>query len=119
MPTVDSEAAFGLFYELLKAKPWLLNTGRPMRAVPEAESGAIAFLLQLAAGNASDWGNLDDDARDTASALLMDFFIKLRQPNSPLSGKRWEVAAAEPWQQALEIVARQLRLAHPRQTTPH
>jgi hypothetical protein len=118
--TVDAGQAFGLMYALFQAMPWLVETGRPLRMVEQAEPEAIAFLLALADQQVSDWGGLSPEAQDTASALLVDFLGKLRQPGSPVLSATWTVPADAPAAvQALAIVAHEIRRAHPRQTTPH
>ncbi|WP_374607137.1 hypothetical protein [Thermomonas sp.] len=118
--SVDAETAFGLFFELFRAMPWLVSTGRPVRMDAHAEPEAVAFLLDLSAGKVAGWGAASEAAQDTASALLVDFMGKLRMPGSTFSRSTWQVnEAAAPSRQALEIVAQQLRRAHPLQTRPN
>ncbi len=115
---IDAEAAFGLMYELYRAKPWLNEPGVMQPGDAPAESEAVAFLLTAHA--AEGWGACGPAARRVACTLLLDFTANLGMPGSPLSKAVWRVDQdTPPWRQALAVIEHEIRRSHPRLAARH
>lgn len=111
--TINAEAAFGLVYALFRHYPWLLGAKNLSPMEQSVEHEAVRFILSLAKGDMRNWGNTSKETQNVVSGLLLDFLVKLKQPNV-YGATLWEVSdKAEPWQQALEVVACEIRKAHP------
>ncbi|KHS86776.1 hypothetical protein H2Y56_14540 [Pectobacterium aroidearum] len=111
---VNAETAFAMTYALFQKHQWLLGTGKLKPLDQSAENEAVRFLLAASKGKVNGWGKLNKEAQNVVSGLLLDFLAKLKLPNSPYASSIWEVSAdAEEWQQALEIIAFEIRKAHP------
>ncbi len=109
---INAEEAFDCIYYLLQRYPWLIEYKGKLDASVEHE--AVAFLLQLAQCQVDAWGDLSTQARITVSGLLVDFMIKLRQPDSVFRSTKWYVAVeSEPWQQALTVIDHEIRRSFP------
>lgn len=110
---VNSEAAFNLVYALFQRHPWLLGSKNLGPLKQSVEHAAINFLLSFSKGKVDDWGKTDIETQNVVCGLLLDFLAKLKMPQSPFAGSIWEVSSqAEPWQQALEIIACEIRKSH-------
>ncbi len=110
--TITSEKVFDGLYALIKAKPWLVDTEPCFDE--SAEKDAIRFLLLLQGGAVNGWGNLPSNVRGTVVGLILDFLAKLRMPESIFSNAVWQVSAKVlPWQQAMEVVAQEIKRSHP------
>ncbi|WP_036204694.1 hypothetical protein [Marinobacter sp. MCTG268] len=118
MATIDAERAFDLMYELLKAHPWLNKGGTMTSSDAIAEQEAIAFL---AAGDLSrQWGDCGAAARRVVNSLLIDFMVKLRDPESPISRSSWEIDTDQPeWRQALCVISAEISMSHPHMKVKH
>lgn len=118
--TLNADDAFSAMFELFKAKPWLVGKEDLTEMNPLAENEAISFILSITSGAPDGWGNISKDAKNVVTSLMMDFIAKLRMPNSPFSKVTWQVPAGlAPWQQALEIIAYEIRQAHPVAANKH
>lgn len=116
--TVRAERVAELMYELFKAKPWLNSAGVMTPQDAPAEAEAIAFLLTV--DSAENWGNTTPAARRIVNSLLVDFIAKLLSPASSFSSACWRVPADAPnWQQALHVVAQEIRQTHPQLAARH
>lgn len=116
--TVNADQAAALFFELFKAKPWI-NQGGVMQPEDEcAEGEAVRFLLTIE--TADGWGAAGDSVKRVVNSLLLDFLANLMHPDSPFSGKSWQVPSDGPkWRQAAVIIAAEIRRSHAHVATRH
>lgn len=118
--TVGADHVAGCFYELFKAKPWLISAKTMTPDDAPAESEAVAFLLQLARYDAKCWGQTSPAGQRVAVSLLLDFMAKLMHPDSPLHGLSWTIPAGRPaWQQALHVLEHEIQKAHGHRPVQH
>ncbi len=111
--TINAETAFDLVYALFQHYPWLLGEKSLSPLEQSVEHEAVKFILSLAKSDIRNWGNTNEETQNVVSGLLLDFLVKLKQPDI-YGATLWEVSVkAEPWQQALEIIACEIRKAHP------
>ncbi|MGH1447901.1 MAG: hypothetical protein ACRBBM_00550 [Pseudomonadaceae bacterium] len=109
---INASQAFDCMYYLFRQFPWLAQQEPKMEAAAEHE--AVTFLLQLAQGQHTSWGELPAVVRGTVVGLTMDFMIKLQDPQSALSRATWVVdAGSEPWQKALAVIAHEIQRSFP------
>lgn len=109
---IGAKQVFDCMYYLLQRYPWLGKQNKKLHA--DAEHEAVTFLLRLAQHDVDTWGDLSEPARETASALVLDFMIKLRQPESRYSTSKWLVNVdSAPWQQALTVIEHEIRRGYP------
>lgn len=115
---INAETAFALIYELFKKHPWLVKQEVMTPSDAVAEQEAVAFLL---AGDMSQqWAGCSAAARRVVCSLLLDFMLKLQDSNSSLSHSSWVVQANQSkTDQALSVVAAEIRRAHPQLKAIH
>ncbi|WP_312929875.1 hypothetical protein [Stutzerimonas nitrititolerans] len=112
MKTISAYDAFGLFFELFKAHPWLNEPGGMGPQDSYAEDEALAFLLS--SDLSKGWNGCSEAARRVVNGLLLDFMAKLQSPESAISRSSWDVDDSNPaWRQALEVVVAEIRRNHP------
>lgn len=108
MIIVNAEKAFELIFNLFQHKPWLTTSGPMTEADYHAEGEAVAFLLSLE--QEQSFENCSPAAARVATALLLDFMVKLQ---GPFSQHCWQVSPnLALWQQALAIVSAEIRGSH-------
>lgn len=114
---VDADAAFGLMFELLKVRPWLVKPSALPPEDPAAQAKAREFLL--AAKDADGWGACSPAAQRAAAWFVFEFMAYLRQPGAA-RGRSWQVPAhLEEWQQALHLLALEIGQRSPRPGSRH
>lgn len=118
--TVDSHAAFVLMVNLVQAIPWIVHN--PSQGLPsisvrnERRSEAITAIFVICRSRClNGWPpRTHADTRATASYLLMEFMVKLKDPRSDFSKRSWDVSADQPaYIQALEILESEVLRPHP------
>ncbi|WYX07956.1 hypothetical protein WJ973_25425 [Achromobacter xylosoxidans] len=118
--TVDSHAAFVLMVGLLQAIPWIVHN--PSQGLPsisvrdERRAEAITVIFVICRSRClNGWPpRTHADTRATVSYLLMDFMVKLKDPQSDFSARSWDVPDDQPaYIQALEILESEVLRPHP------
>lgn len=112
---INTEEAAELLYGLFQGNTWLLSVSPVRHDDAEVEHQALRFILDVAEQGVRDWGQASQAVKETVSLLMMDFLAKLMHPQSPFANRTWLVdAEALPLEQSLQVVAEEIRRAHPR-----
>ncbi|MGE3348181.1 MAG: hypothetical protein AB7I35_12185 [Ramlibacter sp.] len=118
MKLIDCDKVAEGLFAFFGAHPELREGSLAASQAHEAE--AIALLMAMTANRWAAWAQAHPDAQATARALLMTFFAKVTHPRpGEYLGTTWRVRRGTLQEQALDVLAQEIRKSHPQQARPH
>lgn len=109
MQTINANTAAELMLKLIRAKPWLNDSGATTQNGPDPETAAVDFMQQLVTGGMDSFDDTNASTQHFVATLLHRFIDNLLRPESPLYKKTWIIDDSQPPdEQALAIIAAEI-----------
>lgn len=109
MQTINANTAAELILKLIKAKPWLNDSGTMTKHDPGSEATAVDFMQKLVTGGIDSFDNASASAQRCVATLLRRLIDNLLRPENPLHKKTWVIDDSKPSdKQALAIIAAEI-----------
>lgn len=109
MQTINANTAAELMLKLIRAKPWLNDSGTITKNDLDSEIASVNFMQKLVAGGVDSFDDTSASVQRCVAALLRQFIDNLLRPESPLHKKTWVIDDSQSLdEQALAIIATEI-----------